>query len=85
MKLNLNRFFILCKRSLLQPVNLAMLITLLVLAVVYNGIPSSEKSVYIPVAILCEDDDPLIRETAEEKRTEIRERIETIRSDLRKN
>ena len=66
MKLNLNRFFILCKRSLLQPVNLAMLITLLVLAVVYNGIPSSEKSVYIPVAILCEDDDPLIRETAAE-------------------
>ena len=66
MKLNRNRFFILCKRSLLQPVNLAMLITLLLLALIYNGIPTSERSVYIPVAILCEDDDPLIIETAEE-------------------
>ena len=66
MKLILNRFFILCKRSLKQPVNLAMLLTLVLLTVIYRQIPSSEKSLYIPVAVLCEDTDPDMQAAAEE-------------------
>ena len=58
MRLFFNRFFILLKRSIRQPVNLAMLGVLLLLAVVYRQIPASEKSLYLPVAILSEDTDP---------------------------
>ena len=63
MRLFLNRFFILLKRSVRQPVNMAMLVVLLVLAVIYRQVPASEKSLYLPVAVLCEDTDPIMQET----------------------
>ncbi len=66
MKLFFNRFFILMKRSLKQPVNLVMLLVLLLLAIIYRSIPASEKSMYIPVAILCEDEDPRMKESVGE-------------------
>lgn len=70
MKLFLNRFFILCKRSIKQPVNLAMLFTLILLAVIYRQIPSSERSLSIPVAILCDDQDPDMQAVAEEMQSQ---------------
>jgi len=66
MKLQLNRFLIMVKRSLKQPVNLAMLLTLVVLAVIYRQIPAVEKSLYVPVAILCEDQSPDMQDVAKE-------------------
>ena len=65
MKLTLNRFFIMIKRSLKQPVNLVMLLVLVTLAIIYQGIPASQKSMYIPVAVLCEDNDPDIQKITE--------------------
>ena len=65
MRLFFNRFFILLKRSIRQPVNVAMLAILLLLAVIYRQIPSSEKSLYLPVAVLCEDTDPVMQETVQ--------------------
>lgn len=58
MKLFFNRFFIMLKRSITQPVNVAMLVILLLLAVIYRQIPASQKSLYLPVAVICEDEDP---------------------------
>ena len=66
MKLLFNRFFILLKRSLKQPVNLVMLFILLALAVIYRQVPSSEKTLYVPVALLSEDSDPLMQRTVED-------------------
>ena len=57
MRLFFNRFFILLKRSIRQPVNAVMLMILVLLAVIYRQIPASEKSLYLPVAVLCEDTD----------------------------
>ena len=65
MKLTLNRFFIMIKRSMKQPVNLIMLLVLVTLAIIYQGIPASQKSMYIPVAVLCEDTDPEMQDVAE--------------------
>ncbi|MCR4838097.1 MAG: ABC transporter permease [Eubacterium sp.] len=66
MKLFFNRFFILLKRSMRQPVNLAMLVILLTLAVIYRQVPSSEKTLYMPVALLCEDSDPVMQKTVDD-------------------
>ena len=53
------------KRSMKQPVNLIMLLVLVTLAIIYQGIPASQKSMYIPVAVLCEDTDPEMQDVAE--------------------
>ena len=66
MKLFFNRFFILLKRSIKQPVNIAMLAVLLVLAIIYRQVPASEKTLYVPVALLSEDDSPLMQKTVED-------------------
>ena len=52
MKLLLNRFFILLKRSVKQPINIAMLVILLALAIIYRQVPASEKTLYLPIAAL---------------------------------
>ncbi len=66
MKLLLNRFFILLKRSLKRPINLGMLFVLLLLAVIYKQLPSSEKTLYIPVAVLSESRDPVIADAVDQ-------------------
>ncbi len=65
MRLFFNRFFILLKRSIRQPVNAVMLMILVLLAVIYRQIPASEKSLYLPVAVLCEDTDPIMQKTVD--------------------
>lgn len=66
MKLLLNRFFILLKRSVKQPVNVAMLVILLALAIIYRQVPASEKTLYLPIALLSEDPDPVTKKTVED-------------------
>lgn len=53
--LTFNRFKVMIKRSLKQKINIAMLILLVILLIIYKNIPEKEKSEYIPVAILNND------------------------------
>ncbi len=55
MKLFLNRFGIMLKRTIRQPIYIAMLLFLLCLSIFYVMIPSEKKSLYITAAVLCED------------------------------
>ncbi len=58
MKLFLNRFGIMIKRTFKQPVYIIMLLLLLSLSILYTFIPSEKKSLYITAAVLCEDSSP---------------------------
>lgn len=58
MKLFLNRFGIMLKRTVKQPIYIIMLIAVLCLSIFYAFIPSEKKSMYITAAVLCEDKSP---------------------------
>ena len=55
MKLFWNRFKIMFKRTVKQPIYIVMLLFLLCLSVFYVMVPSEKKSLYITAAVLCED------------------------------
>ena len=58
MKLFANRFGIMLKRSVKQPVYIVMLLLLISLSLFYVSIPAEKKSLYITAAVLCEDSSP---------------------------
>ncbi|MBR0515269.1 MAG: ABC transporter permease [Eubacterium sp.] len=55
MKLFMNRLYVMLKRTIIQPLYIVMLITLVVLSIIYVNIPDREKTIYVPAAILNED------------------------------
>lgn len=55
MKLFWNRFGIMLKRTVKQPIYIVMLLFILCLSVFYVLVPSEKKSLYITAAVLCED------------------------------
>ncbi len=61
------RFGIMLKRTVTQPFYIAMLAFLILLSVIYTMIPAEEKSLYISIALLCED----TSKEAEEFKTEL--------------
>lgn len=58
MKLFLNRLSVLAKRSLINPAMYVMVGVILLMALLVIFVPEKETSVYIPVAILNEDNSP---------------------------
>ncbi|MBQ9278850.1 MAG: ABC transporter permease [Lachnospiraceae bacterium] len=58
MKLFSNRFGIMLKRTIKQPVYIIMLLLLISLSIFYVSIPAEKKSLYITAAVLCEDSSP---------------------------
>ena len=55
MRLFLNRFTVLCKRSLINPAMYIMGAVILLMTLLVIFVPDKETSVYIPVAVLNED------------------------------
>ncbi len=66
MRLLINRLYVMLKRTMIQPLYIVMLATLITLSVVYVNIPSKEKSLYIPAVIYNMDDSELSKEFNEE-------------------
>lgn len=58
MKHFFTKLFILVKRQFNQPAYILMMLLLLGLSIGYTFVPETEKSAYIPVALLCHDDNP---------------------------
>ncbi len=54
----INRFIVMLKRTVLQPVYIGMLAALLLLGVLYMLLPNQSRSLDIPVAVYCEDTSP---------------------------
>ena len=55
MKLFRNRLYIMLKRTLMQPLYIAMLITLIGMAIIYVNIPAKNKTLYVPAAVCNHD------------------------------
>ena len=56
MKLFLNRLSVLAKRSLINPAMYVMSGVIVIMALLVIFVPAKETSIYIPVAVLNEDD-----------------------------
>ena len=55
MKLFWNRLYIMLKRTLMQPLYIAMLVTLIGMAIIYVNIPAKNKTMYVPAAVCNHD------------------------------
>lgn len=66
MKLFLNRLQVLGKRSLINPAMYVMAAVIIIMALLVIFVPEKETSVYIPVAILNEDDSDMTEEIVDE-------------------
>ncbi len=51
----MNRLYIMLKRTLMQPLYIGMLATLIVMSVIYVNIPEKNKTLYVPAAVCCYD------------------------------
>ena len=55
MKLFMNRLYIMLKRTLMQPLYIAMLVTIIGMSIIYVNIPEKSKTLYVPAAICNHD------------------------------
>ena len=66
MKLFLNRLQVLSKRSLINPAMYVMAAVIIIMALLVIFVPEKETSVYIPVAILNEDNSDVTEDIVDE-------------------